>query len=76
MVDVEATLVLAQRFLQNVKWDYVTGYFNKRTDQERTQESFPEGSWFMAKLVLLIIINVPCYFRRSSSLQIKRAGCA
>jgi exodeoxyribonuclease-1 len=36
MVDVEATLALAKVLAQEKEmWDYVTGYFSKKTDQER-----------------------------------------
>jgi len=39
MVDVEVTLALAKRFQQSPEmWDYVLGYFNKQTDQERFQQ--------------------------------------
>lgn len=38
MVDVEATLALAKRFFKEREmWDYLVGYFNKNTDNERTQ---------------------------------------
>lgn len=38
MVDVEATLILARLFLKEREmWDYMSGYFNKRVDQERGQ---------------------------------------
>jgi exodeoxyribonuclease-1 len=38
MVDVEATLALAKIFFQDREmWDYVTGYFNKKKDEERVQ---------------------------------------
>lgn len=38
MVDVEITLALAKRFFQeNEVWKYMTGYFNKKIDQERLQ---------------------------------------
>lgn len=40
MVDVEATLALAQRlFAECEMWNYVTGYFNKQIDQTRSQQS-------------------------------------
>ncbi len=36
MVDVEVTLVLARRLIKSRKmWDYLLGYFNKTTNQER-----------------------------------------
>jgi exodeoxyribonuclease-1 len=39
MIDVEVTLALAKRFFAaRDMWDYVTSYFNKRTDQERLQQ--------------------------------------
>lgn len=38
MVDVEATLSLAKHFFaEREMWDYLTGYFNKQTDLQRTQ---------------------------------------
>lgn len=38
MVDVEATLALAQRFFaERDMWNYIKGYFNKKIDQERLQ---------------------------------------
>jgi len=38
MVDVEATLALAQLFFKEREmWDYLTGYFNKNIDQARLQ---------------------------------------
>lgn len=40
MIDVEVTLALAKRFLQSRDmWDYATGYFNKSTDQTRSQQT-------------------------------------
>lgn len=39
MVDVEVTLALARRFLQEKDmWDYLAGYFNKQIDLERIQK--------------------------------------
>lgn len=39
MVDVEATLALAKvLFQERDMWDYVCGYFNKKTDQDRLQK--------------------------------------
>ncbi len=39
MVDVEATLAMARVLLQEREmWDYVCGYFNKKTDQDRLQK--------------------------------------
>lgn len=38
MVDVEVTLALARKFLQEKDmWDYLTAYFNKQTDEKRSQ---------------------------------------
>lgn len=40
MTDVEATLELARRFQKEKEmWEYALGYFNKQTDQERSQHS-------------------------------------
>lgn len=39
MVDVEATLALAKVFAEDREmWNYICGYFNKKTDQERLQK--------------------------------------
>lgn len=63
MVDVEATLTLAQRFFAERKmWDYVTGYFNKKTDQERTQETFPEGLMVYGKIGAANYYQCPVLF--------------
>ncbi len=40
MVDVEATLALARHFLNEKEmWDYVAGYFEKNTDQDRSRKT-------------------------------------
>ncbi len=39
MVDVEATLALARKFMQEPQmWKYLSGYFNKNTDIQRQQQ--------------------------------------
>ncbi len=43
LVDVEATLEMARRFRKEGQmWDYVLGFFDKKTDKER-QMKFPSG---------------------------------
>ncbi len=77
MTDVEVTLALARQFYQaQDMWEYVLGYFNKKTDQDRFQqlphslesngEPLPEGLMVLGKFGTNSLYQSPVLFLGNS----------